>query len=114
MSQDDLRQWLAVCGPGLEAEVALLHQLKRLALAQIETGLHDVKQLAVIAQERDRIMAALVTIEHELRPAREALANHRDEAAAIAGFADIAALHRLAADLVAEIVHSDQDTIRAL
>lgn len=115
MIQDDLRQWLTIYGPGLEAEVTLLHQLKKLSLAQQEaTGLSDARQLAAIAQDRDRIMAALVKIEHELRPAREALANNREVAAGIEGFAGIAALHRLAADLVAEIVHSDQDTIRAL
>jgi hypothetical protein len=113
--QDDLREWLTIYGPGLEAEVTLLHQLRRLSEAQHEaTTLSDAKQLAAIAQDRDRIMAALVKIEHELRPAREALANNREVAAAIEGFASIAALHRLAADLVAEIVHSDQDTIRAL
>jgi hypothetical protein len=115
MTPDDLRQWLAIYGPGLDAEVALLHQLKRLSMAQREaTAVSDAKQLAAVALERDRIMAALVKIEHELRPAREALANHREMAAGISGFADIAALHRMAADLVAEIVHSDQDTIRAL
>ena len=115
MTPDDLRQWLAIYGPGLDAEVALLHQLKRLSLAQQEaTALSDAKQLAAVALERDRIMAALVKIEHELRPAREALANNRDMAAGIEGFAEIAAIHRTAADLVAEIVHSDQDTIRAL
>ncbi len=115
MTADDLRQWLAIYGPGLDAEVSLLHQLKRLSLAQHEaTALTDAKQIAAVALERDRIMAALVKIEHELRPAREAIANNREVAAGIAGFADIAVLHRTAADLVAEIVHSDQGTIRAL
>lgn len=115
MSHDDLRYWLAIYGPGLDAEVSLLNQLKGLALAQREaTSLQDAKQLAVIAQERDRIMAALVKIEHELRPAREALARQRDAAAGLDGFAEVAALHRVAQDLVSTIVHSDQDTVRAL
>lgn len=115
MSDEDLRQWLTVYGPGLEAEVALLRQLKYLALAQHEAlDPPDALQLAFIAQERDRIMAALVKIEHELRPAREALATHRDAATALTGFDDLVALHRVAADLVSTIVHSDQDTMRAL
>lgn len=115
MTDDDLRQRLAMYGPGLEAEVALLHQLKRLSLAQRETtDAHDVDHLSFIAQDRDRIMAALVTIEHELRPAREALAEGRERASAFPGFAEVAALHRTAADLVATIVRSDQDTVRAL
>jgi hypothetical protein len=115
VTDDHLRQQLAIYGPGLEAEVALLHQLKRLALAQRDaTDTHDVDQLSFIAQDRDRIMAALVTIEHELRPAREALAEERERASALPGFADAVALHRTAADLIAAIVHSDQDTVRAL
>ena len=115
MTTTDLRQWLAIYGPGLEAEVALLHQLKRLALSQREAmEAHDAQQLSLIAQERDRVMAALVKVEHELRPAREALAAHRDEAAVLDGFSDVVALHRVASDLVSTIVHSDQDTVRAL
>ncbi len=115
MTRDDLRQWLAIYGPGLDAEVALLHTLKRLALAQRDaTAQQDARQLGVIAQERDRVMAALVKVEHELRPAREALANHREDAATLDGFAEIAALHRVAAELVATIIHSDEDTVRAL
>jgi hypothetical protein len=89
--------------------------LKQLALAQHDAmDAQDVRQLSVIAQERDRIMAALVKIEHELRPAREALATHRDAARSLEGFEEVASLHRTAADLVSTIVHSDQDTVRAL
>lgn len=115
MTRDELRQWLSVYGPGLEAEVTLLQQLRRLSLEQHDaTGQPDLARLSLIAQERDRIMAALVKIEHELRPAREALANQRDEAASLDGFDGIVGLHRVAQELVASIVHADQDTIRAL
>jgi hypothetical protein len=115
MTPDDLRQRLAIYGPGLDAEIALLQQLRKISLEQHQaTTIIDAKQLTAIALERQRIMAALVKIEHELRPAREALAHNREMAASLEGFADIATLHRVAADLVAEIVHSDQDTIRAL
>jgi hypothetical protein len=115
VTDDDLRQRLAIYGPGLEAEVALLHQLKRLALAQRDaTDAHDADQLSFVAQDRDRIMAALVGIEHELRPVREALAEGRDRASSFPGFADVAALHRTAADLVAAVVQSDHATVRAL
>ena len=115
MNEQELRQWLAVYGPGLEAEIALLLQLKRLALAQRDASAErEMAALPHFAQERDRIMAALVTIEHELRPARLVLASHRDEASALEGFSQISDLHRLAAELVATIVHSDQDTLKAL
>ena len=115
MSEEDLRHWLAVYGPGLEAEVALLLQLQRLAVAQREASqARDFSALAQVTQERDGIMAALVKIEHELRPARLALAGHREDALALPGFDQVSELHRIAADLVATIVHSDQDTLRAL
>ena len=115
MSEDDLRQWLAVYGPGLEAEVTLLLQLEGLALAQREASTsRDFGKLAQVTQERDRIMAGLVKIEHELRPARLALANHREEASSLDGFEQVSELHQTAADLVAAIVHSDQDTLKAL
>lgn len=115
MSHEDLRAWLAIYGPGLEAEVSLLHQLERLALAQHDaTQAREAARLSLIAQERDRIMAALVKIEHELRPAREALAAHRDLASTLEGFSDVVTLHRVAQDLVSTIVHRDQDTVKAL
>jgi hypothetical protein len=115
VSEEDLRHWLAVYGPGLEAEVALLLQLQQLAVAQREASqTRDFGALAQVTEDRDRIMAALVKIEHELRPARLALATHREEAVALAGFDQVSELHRIAADLVATIVHSDQDTLGAL
>jgi hypothetical protein len=115
VSEEDLRHFLAVYGPGLEAEVTLLLHLQRLAIAQREaSGSRDFSELAQVTQERDRIMAALVKIEHELRPARLALASHREEAVALPGFDQVSELHRVAAELVATIVHSDQDTLAAL
>jgi hypothetical protein len=115
VSDEHLRQHLALYGPGLEAEVALLHQLQRLALAQrdaLDGQATDL--LSRITQERDRIMAALVTIEENLRTTRQELAANREAVAGMDGFAEIAQLHRTAADLVATIVHSDQDTQQAL
>jgi len=115
VSDEDLRHWLSVYGPGLEAEVALLRHLQRLAVAQREASeTRDFSGLSQFTQERDRIMEALVKIEHELRPARLALASHREEAVALTGFDQVSELHHTAADLVATIVHSDQDTLKAL
>ena len=115
MNDEHLRQHLALYGPGLEAEVALLHQLQRLALAQRDALDGQAADLLPrIAQERDRIMAALVTIEENLRATRQALAANRQAVAGMDGFSEISRLHRMAADLVATIVHSDRDTLQAL
>jgi hypothetical protein len=115
MTLDDLQQYLTIYGPGLEAELVLLRQLKALALEQhAHSDLHDVKHLTAVTQERERIMAALVKIEAELRPAREALAQHREQATTLEAYAGIAELHKLASELVATIIHKDQDTVHAL
>jgi hypothetical protein len=115
VSDDDLRQRLEVYGPGLDAEITLLQQLQQLAHAQRDASTSDnLLALPHFAQERDRIMAALVTLEHELRPSRLVLAAHREEASHIPGFDHVRERHKLATDLVAAIVQSDQDTLQAL
>jgi len=115
VTQDQLRQQLLNYGPGLEAEVAILRQLVRLAAAQREAlEAQDNPRLESITRDRNRSMAALVTIEHTLRPIRHELAAHRKTVSALAGFADISELHRVAAELVADIAHSDDTTLAAL
>lgn len=95
--------------------MALLRQLTRLAASQHEAlELNDAVMLDNITQERDRTMAALVTIEHTLRPIRHELAAHREVVARLEGFQEISALHRAAAELVAEVTHADEDTRAAL
>ena len=59
-------------------------------------------------------MAALVRIEHELRPTRQELAAHRMVVVTLDGYPAITELHKVAADLVATIVHFDQDALQAL
>ena len=115
MTEDELRQWLAIYGPGLDAEVTLLLQLKRLALSQRDvSSSKELSPLVGIAVERERVMAALVKIEHELQPARLALATHRDAVSHLEEYQQVSRLHRVAAELVATIIHSDQDTLKAL
>ena len=115
VTEEHLREQLANYGPGLEAEVAILRQLVRLGAEQREAlEAEDNKRIEAITRERDRSMAALVTIEHTLRPVRHELAANREMAAAIEGFAEISELHEAAAGLVAEIAHSDEDTLGAL
>lgn len=74
----------------------------------------QLERLTCIADERERTMAGLVRIEHELKPIRYALATHREEAAALQGFADVVALHRRASDLVSTIISADRQSLQAL
>ncbi len=93
---------------GLEAELHLLHQLQALAKSQqAATREHELERLEDATDERDRVMASLVTVEHELRPTRQRLADARDLASLVPEFEHVVALHRTAAELVSTIVSSD-------
>lgn len=115
MTSAELSDLLGAYAPGLEAELTLLRHLKQLADRQQEAShVQDLAELARIADERERTMAGLVRIEHELKPIRHALASNRESAAALPAFADVVALHRQATDLVSTIVSVDRESLQAL
>jgi hypothetical protein len=115
VSAEHLQQLLALYGPGLEAEVSLLQQLQRLSHSQREAlDGQDAELIGRIVEERDRVMAALVTVESNLKATRHELAANREAVSGLAGFAEISQRHKTAADLVATIVNADQDTQQAL
>ena len=100
---------------GLEAEMTLLHKLEAAAgrqRAASEQG--DLSALALVSDERDRLMANLVRIEHELKPIRFALLEAREALEPSAEFQSLVVLHRQAADLVTTIVGHDRDSLGAL
>lgn len=100
---------------GLEAEIAILHHLTEVAHRQgADSGNGDAEAFHKAADERDRLMQSLVTIEADLRPVRAQLSAHRDQASRLAGFAGVAALHRDAAQLAAGILSTDQQSLRSL
>jgi hypothetical protein len=100
---------------GLEAEMALLHRLELVAVRQREYSRDgDLETLAVVTDERDRVMANIVALEHQLKPIRLRLLERRDELAGNEGFVELATLHRDAATLVSTILASDQDSLAAL
>jgi hypothetical protein len=100
---------------GLEAELALLHQLERVSTAAVDPPEPEsVTATATAADERERLMASLVSLEHQLRPLREVLAGHRDALRVLPLFGSVAALHREAGDLVARILASDSRSLEAL
>jgi hypothetical protein len=115
MTQHDLPQFVAQYRAGLEAEMTLLHRLELLALRQRETSEQgDLEALALLTDQRDRVMAGLVTIEHELKPIRMALLEFRKSLDDVGGFQEVAAMHREAAELVERIVGSDRSSLDAL
>lgn len=115
MTRDEAASAIAAYGAGLEAELALLRQLQRLAALQHEAlAGSKLDLLPPIGDERERLMASLVEVEHQIKPLRQALAAARDQASATPGFDDIVALHRAAGQLVSTILSADQETTQAL
>lgn len=115
MTAQDLPPLVAQYRAGLEAEMTLLHRLEWIAARQRETSEEgNFDALAEVSDQRDRVMAGLVTIEHELKPIRMALLEYRKTLDDVEEFQDVAALHREAAELVERIVTQDRSSLDAL
>lgn len=100
---------------GLEAELSMLRQLADVAVHQgTKSRAGDGEAFNHAADERDRLMRGLVTVETGLREVRTELAQRREEASRYPGFADVVALHKEAAQLVNSIMSTDQQSLRAL
>jgi hypothetical protein len=100
---------------GLEAEMTLLHKLEAAAQRQRAASQQaDLHALGLVSDERDRLMASLVRIEHELKPVRLALLDAREALEERPEFQSLVILHRQAADLVTTIVGHDRDSLSAL
>jgi hypothetical protein len=112
---EDFLSTVAQYRAGLEAEMALLHQLEALSADQRRASLErNFEALTAINDTRDGTLANLVTIEHELKPIRQRLAEQQYRLAHHPEFRDVARLHRQAAELVAVIVSTDRESLAAL
>lgn len=115
MTPGELPQLVAHYRAGLEAEMTLLQRLELLAARQRETSEEgDLDALALVSDQRDRVMAGLVRIEHELKPVRLLLLEHRRALDEVVEFQDVAALHQSAASLIERIVSDDRSSLDAL
>ena len=115
MMPADLIPLVAQYRAGLEAELQLLHRLEAVAEKQREASRRgELEALAIVTDERDTLMASIVTIEHEMKPIRLKLLDRRASLQGSVEYDELAALHREAAQLVSDIVASDQDSLEAL
>jgi hypothetical protein len=72
---------------GLEAEIAILRQLEEVADQQhAASEARDVEALGRAADERDRLMAALVTVEQQIRPVRQSLTEVKHQVRDLPGY----------------------------
>jgi hypothetical protein len=100
---------------GLEAEIALLRQLQGIAGRQREgTATRNFQQFAIESDVRERLTRTLVNIEGGLRPIRDALSARRAALLDHPAYQPVLALRRVAADLVAAILATDQESLKAL
>jgi hypothetical protein len=100
---------------GLDAQLMLLHRLQAVALEQrrvTQTG--SAGEVHATVEDRARVLGALVTVEQELKGLRELVAAAREDLAGLPAFQELADLHKEAADLVADIINLDRDSIESL
>lgn len=115
MTPTELDTHLAAYATGLEAELAILRQIEGLSASQQQaSGAQDIDRLHQVIDERDRLVAALVQIESQIKASRQILADHRTAASRLPGFTTVAALHRTAGAIVAGIVTTDRHTLGVL
>jgi hypothetical protein len=115
MTREQLLPLVEQYRAGLDAELMLLHRLQALAVEQrrvSQTG--SVSDIHRAVDDRDRVLATLVTVEHELKSVRMLLHAGRDWLAELPAFQEIVERHKEAADLVAGIMVVDRDSIEAL
>ncbi|MCC7416263.1 MAG: hypothetical protein IT176_03910 [Acidobacteria bacterium] len=99
----------------LEAQIALLRQLDGVARRQREVSeARDFERLAAASDERDRLTRCLVGIEQGLSQVRETLRQFQHVVVAHDVFRHVAALRETAADLVARILATDRESMKAL
>jgi hypothetical protein len=100
---------------GLEAEMTILQRIQHASDRQHEAAAaHDLEALHKAADDRDALMAALVSIESELRDVRVTISKNRKDARPLPGYAEAAELHARAMALAAKILKTDEDSKEAL
>ena len=115
MSESPLSGLVDQCRAGLDAEISILHRLQWVSARQHEaTDALDLDALGLAADERDRLMAALVNIEGPLRNMRTTLSESRDQAKALAGYQEAVDLHSQALALVSSILETDEESVESL
>ena len=111
----DLEELLAQYRAALDAQLALLEQLEAVAARQREqTDARNFERLAVASDERDTLTRSLVTIEQGLAEVRQQLTQSRAEVIRMPQFAGVLERRRTAAEVVARILETDQESMRSL
>src|SRR5215510_8255870 len=115
MMPADLAALLEQYRAGLDAEIALLERLDGLAAQQhalARSG--ELSRFGGISDERDRVMAGLVTLEDQLKQLRHALSDGKDSTRSLPGYEQVVELRRRCVAMVTRILDTDKDSLDAL
>ena len=115
MISTELAALLAQYRAALDAQLAILRQLRELSVRERDGAhAHSPAELIDIVDARERVMAALVALESDIMPVRQALAAARHQLTSSETFHEVVALHRQAVELVEEVVRTDEQSRTAL
>jgi hypothetical protein len=114
MTRREFAQALTQYRAGLEAELALLHQLTALPTAGRRPEAMTAGARSATADDRDRVMANIASIEHDLTPVRAALSAAGATLRGMPAFEAVVELHHQAGELVARILASDRHAFESL
>jgi hypothetical protein len=115
MMRNDAAQLLGQYRAGLEAQIALLRQLESVASRQRTVSeSRDFERLAVESDRRDSLTRSLVEIEQELAAGLRAMGASPQTVMRLEGMAEVVALRRTTANLVARILATDQLSLQSL
>ncbi len=115
MKRHELVDALEQYRSGLDTAVSLLRRLAGVAGRQREgTTSRNFEQLAAASDARDELTRALVAIEPTLRQVKVALATDPATVSRLPGYAEVVTLKQMAADLVAAILKTDEESMHAL
>lgn len=115
MTTVDLAALVELYRAGVDAELVMLRRLESIADRQRSMSQsQDLDAFNRASDEREQLMASLVAIEEQLSEVRSILSQMREEARKIPGFEEVLALRRSAAALVARILETDGESLKAL
>jgi hypothetical protein len=115
VNQADLEALVDQYRAGLETEIGLLLRLEQLATQQRQASTaNDIDTLNRISDARDRLTAALVAVEEQLRRLRQRFVESRAQARTVPGYEEAVSRHQEAIDIVTRIVNTDEASLEAL
>ena len=115
MNRADLEALVDQYRSGLDTEIGLLRRLEQLATQQHEaSAANDIDTLNRISDARERLTAALVAVEEQLRLIRQRFVESRAQARQLPGYREAVDLHHEAIAIVTRIVNTDAASLEAL